>query len=68
MGVVSIGGSSWLQLGLAQMECRSIALVVYQELGMMPLRVQQLSYCDVLIEFNSEEDVQWVAQMLLRIE
>ena len=55
------GGS----LGPAQTECWSIALVEHQELG---VRIQQLSYHDVLIEFDREVDVRWVAQKLLRME
>ena len=55
-------------LGLALVECRLIALIIHQELGVMPLWIQQLNYCDVRIEFDVEADVQWVAQKLLRME
>ena len=55
-------------LGLAWTECRYITVVVHQELRVLPLRVQQLSYQDVLIEFDSAVDVEWVAQKLLRME
>ena len=55
-------GQSGGSLGPAQTECQSIALVMHQELEVMPLRIQQLSYHDVLIEFDSEVDVEWVAQ------
>ena len=34
----------------AHMQCQSIALVVHQKLGVMPLRIQQLNYWDVLIK------------------
>ena len=34
----------------------------------MPLQIQQLNHDDVLIEFDSEFDVEWVAQKLLRME
>ena len=50
------------------MECQLISLLVHQELGMMPLRIQQFSYHDVLIEFDSGIHVEWVAQKLLRME
>ena len=55
-------------LGPAQTECRLIALVVHQEIGVLPLKVQQLSYQDVLIEFDSIMDVELVAQKWLRME
>ena len=69
---MSGGGSNWegkasCNLGLVQTECRSIALIVHEELGVMPLKDQQLSYWDVLIEFDSTIDVEWVAQKLLRM-
>ena len=57
-------GQSGCSLGPAQMECWSIALIVHQELGVMPLWIQQLNHHDVLIEF----DVEWVVQKLLRME
>ena len=47
------------------MECQSITLMVHQELEMIPLRIQQLSHQGMLIEFDNEVDVQWVAQKLL---
>ena len=34
----------------------------------MPMRIQWLNHHDVLIEFDSEADVEWVVQKLLRIE
>ena len=64
----SLEGWSGCSLGPAQMECQSIALVIHQELGVMPLQIQQLNYHDVLIEFDSEFDVEWVIQKLLRME
>ena len=45
-----------------------MALVVHHELGVLPLKVQQLSYQDVLIEFDSSMDVECVIQKLLRME
>ena len=38
-------------LGPAWVECQSIALVMHQEVEVMPLRIQQLSYHGVLIEW-----------------
>ena len=64
-------GSNWrgkLAATLDQPDCRLIALVVHQELGVMPLKVPQLSYQDVLIEFDSTMDVEWAAQKLLGME
>ena len=61
-------GCSGCSLGPAQMECWSISFVVHQNLGVMPLWIQQLNYHDVLIEFNSDVDMEWVAQKLLRME
>ena len=61
-------GQAGYNLGPAWPECRSIALVVHQELGVMPLRIQQLSYQDVLIEYDLEVDVEWVTQKLLWME
>ena len=61
-------GHSDHSLGPAQMEYWSNALITHQELEVMPLQIQQLNYHDVLIEFDSEVDVEWVAQKLLRIE
>ena len=63
-----LGGNSGCSLGPAQMECQSITLVIHQELGVIPLWIQQLNYQDVLIEFDGEVDVEWVAQKLLRME
>ena len=54
-------------LGPAHTECQSVALVVYQELGVMSLRIQQFSNQDVLIEFDSEVVVEWVTQKLLQL-
>ena len=34
----------------------------------MPLKIQWVNYHDALIEFDSEADVEWVAQKLLRME
>ena len=50
------------------MECQSITLIIHQELGVMPLWIQWLNYCDVLIEYDSEIDVEWVAWKLLRMK
>ena len=50
------------------MECQSVALVIHHKLAVMPLLIKQLSHCDVLIEFDSEVDVEWVVQKLLRME
>ena len=61
-------GCSGCGLGPTQMECQSITLIMHQELGVMPLWIQWLNYHDVLIEFDSEVDVGWVAQKLLRME
>ena len=61
-------GHSGCSSGPGQMECWSIALIIQQELGVMPLWIQWLNHHDVLIEFDSEVDVEWVAQKLLRIE
>ena len=61
-------GQSGCSLGLAQMECQSITLIIHQELGVMPLQIQWLKHHDVLIEFDSEVDVEWVVQKLLRME
>ena len=61
-------GQSGCSLGPAQMKCWSITLVMHQELAVMLLRIQQLSHHDVQIEFDSEVDVEWVAQKLLRME
>ena len=47
-------GQSGCSLGPAQMECWSIALIIHQELGVIPLWIQQLNHQDVLIEFDSE--------------
>ena len=54
--------------GQPKTECRLITLVVQQELGALPKKVQQLSYQDVLIEFDNAVDVEWVAQKLLSME
>ena len=59
---------SGCSLGPAQMACQTIALIMHQELGVMPLQIQQLNYHNVLIEFDSEVDVGWVAQKLSRME
>ena len=61
-------GQAGCNLVPAQTECTSMTLVVHQELGMLPLKVQQLSYQDALIEFDSIMDVEWVVQKLLRME
>ena len=61
-------GQSGSCLGPTQMECQSIALMVHQELGVMPLRIQQLSHWYMLIKFDSEVDVEWVAQKVLQME
>ena len=61
-------GQSGCSLGSAQMECQSVAFIIHQELGVMPLWTQQLNHHDVLIEFDSEVDVERVVQKLLRIE
>ena len=61
-------GCSGCSLGPAQMEYWSIILIIHQELGEMSLQKQWPNYCDVLIEFDSEVDVEWVAQKLLRME
>ena len=68
MGVVQTGGLIWLQCRSSQMECQSIAHIIHQELGVMPLKFQWLSQHDVLIEFDSQVDVEWVVQKLLRME
>ena len=51
-------GHSGCSLGPAQMQYQSIALILHQELGVMPLQIQWLNYHDVLIEFDSEVDVE----------
>ena len=61
-------GQAGCNLRPAQTECRLITLVVHQELGVMPLKVQRQTYQDVLIEFDSALDVEWVTQKLLRME
>ena len=61
-------GHSGCSLGPAQTECQSITLIIYQELEVMPLWIQQLNYPDVLIQFDSEVNVEWVALKLLRME
>ena len=61
-------GHSGCSLGPAHRKCWSIALVVHQALGVMPLWIQWLNYCDLLIEFDIEVDMEWVAQKLLRME
>ena len=61
-------GQSGCNLGPAQMECQSIALIIHQELGVIPLQIQQLNHYDVLIEFDSEVDVESVVQKLLSME
>ena len=65
---LSLEGCSGCSLGPAQMECWSTALIIHQELGVMPLWIQWLNYHDVLIEVDSEADVEWVAQKLLSME
>ena len=50
------------------MGCQSITLIIHQELGVIPLQIQWLNHCDVLIEFDSEVDVGWVVQKLFRME
>ena len=50
------------------MQCLSIVLIMHQELRVMPLWIQWLNYHDVLIEFDSKADVEWVSQKLLRME
>ena len=60
-------GQSGCSLGPVQMECQSIVLIIHQKLGVMCLPVQQLNHHYVLIEFESEVDVEWVAQKLLRM-
>ena len=59
---------SGCSLGPARMEYWSTALVMHQELGGMPLWIKWLNYHNVSIEFDSEVDVGWVAQQLLRME
>ena len=61
-------GQSGCSLGPAQTDCWSTALIMHQELGVMPLRIQWLSHHDMLREFDSKVDVEWVAQKLLRME
>ena len=61
-------GHSGCSLGPAQMECQSIDLIMHQELGVKPLQIQLLNYQDLLTEFDSEVDMEWVAQKLLRME
>ena len=61
-------GKAGCNLGPAQTQCRLIALVIHQELRVLPLKVQWLSYWDMLREFDSTVDVEWVAQKLLRME
>ena len=65
---VRLEGCSGCSLGPVQMECQSITLIVHQELGILILQILWLNYHDVLIEFDSEVDVEWVAQKLLRME
>ena len=60
-------GQSGSSLSPTQMECWSITLMVHQELGVMPLRIQQLSHWNMLIKFDSKVDVEWVAQKLLQM-
>ena len=36
--------------------------------GSNAFAIQQLSHCDVMIQFDSEDDVEWVAQNQLRME
>ena len=55
---------SSFSLGPVQMECWSIALIIHQKQGVIPLQIQWLNHHDVLIEFDSEVDVEWVAQKL----
>ena len=54
--------------GLAWTECRCTVLVVHQELKLMPLKVQQSNYWDVLIKLDSPVEMEWVAQKLIRVE
>ena len=49
-------GHSGCSLGPAQIDCQSITLIVQQELGVMPLQIQQLNYLNVFIEFDSKVD------------
>ena len=65
---------SWLEgqaggsLDPAHTECWSITLVVHQELRVMPLRIQWLTYWDMLIEFDDEVNMKWVVKNLLKME
>ena len=34
----------------------------------MPLQIQQLNHCAVLIEFDIKVDMEWVVQQLLKME
>ena len=52
----------------AQMECQSVTLIMHQELEVMLLRIQWLSYHGVLIKFDSKVNMECVAQKLLRME
>ena len=61
-------GQSGCSLGPAWMECQSTALIIPQELGVMPLQIQQLNHHDVLIKYDSKVDVKWVVHKLLRME
>ena len=61
-------GHSGYSLSPAQIECQSITPVMHQELGVMPLWNQWLNYHDVLIGVDSDVNVEWVAQKLLRME
>ena len=60
-------GQSGCSLGPVQMQCQSVALIIHQELGVMPLQIQWLNHHEVLIEFDSELDVEWAVQKLLRM-
>ena len=66
--MVRLEGQSGCSLGPAQMECQIIALTIHQVLEIMPLQIQPLNHHHVLIEFDSEVNVEWVVQKLFRME
>ena len=68
VGGVPIRQMGWLQLRASPKQCRSVVLVVHRELRVLPLKVQGLSYQDVLIVFDSGINMEWVAQKLFRMK
>ena len=68
MGVVQTGGSVWLQSRSSPDRMLDICSCHKPEARSNHLQMQWSNHHDVLIEFDSKVDVEWVVQKLLRME